>query len=161
MTLTDRFKYDVIELSTMHSTPARREAKEKRQQANAWRQEIRTIEKLATIPPKAKEAMVRTREDEATKLEQEAADLQDQARLEDLNLWVMDKIETTKAGSKAYKYWMASWREGSKVRNVHLGCCRKMNKADALQKARETKAEALGNDERRSPSRRMIRGIGG
>jgi hypothetical protein len=128
----------------MHTTPSWREAKEKRQRAKAWRLEIRTIEELTTIPPKGKEAMVQAREEEAKRLEQEAADLQELARLEDLTLWVVEKAKPTKAGSKAYSYWMASWREGSKVRNVHLGSCRKMNKADALQKARKMKAEALG-----------------
>jgi hypothetical protein len=40
---------------------------------------------------------------------------------------------------------MASWREGSRVRNVHLGSCRKVSRDQALQKAREAKAEALGS----------------
>jgi hypothetical protein len=43
-----------------------------------------------------------------------------------------------------HTYWMASWREGGKTRNVHLGSSRKMDAAEARQKAREMKAEALG-----------------
>jgi hypothetical protein len=39
---------------------------------------------------------------------------------------------------------MASWREGDKVRNVHLGSCKKLDAEAALQKARELKAAALG-----------------
>jgi hypothetical protein len=39
---------------------------------------------------------------------------------------------------------MASWREGGKTRNVHLGSARKMDAAKARQKARRIKAEALG-----------------
>ena len=39
---------------------------------------------------------------------------------------------------------MASWREGGKTRNVHLGSARKMDAEAAMQKAREMKAEALG-----------------
>jgi len=39
---------------------------------------------------------------------------------------------------------MASWREGERVRNVHLGSCTKLDEETALQKAREMKAEALG-----------------
>jgi hypothetical protein len=50
-------------------------------------------------------------------------------------------------GDKIYHYWMASWREGGKVRNVHLGSCRKMSGEEALQKARSMKAEAIGQDE--------------
>jgi hypothetical protein len=42
---------------------------------------------------------------------------------------------------------MASWREGGKVRNVHLGSCKKVDHETALQKARKLKAEALGISE--------------
>jgi len=38
---------------------------------------------------------------------------------------------------------MASWHECGKTRNVHLGSNRKMDAAQARQKAREKKAEAL------------------
>jgi len=47
-------------------------------------------------------------------------------------------------GFRKYAYWMATWREGNKVRNVHLGSCRKISREAALQKARVMKAEALG-----------------
>ena len=33
---------------------------------------------------------------------------------------------------------------GRQTRNVHLGCCKKMDAAEARQKARAMKAEALG-----------------
>ena len=36
------------------------------------------------------------------------------------------------------------WREDGKTRNVHLGSSRKMDAAEARQKAREKKAEGLG-----------------
>jgi hypothetical protein len=55
----------------------------------------------------------------------------------------MKKIKTTKKGSKKYTYWMATWRESGKTRNVHLGSCAKMDAEAALQKARKLKAEAL------------------
>ena len=55
----------------------------------------------------------------------------------------MEKEKTTKKGSRTYTYWMASWREGNKVRNVHLGSCRKMDHSVALLKAQKMKAEAL------------------
>jgi hypothetical protein len=41
-------------------------------------------------------------------------------------------------------YWMASWREGDKTRNVHLGSSRKMDAEAARRMAREMKAVALG-----------------
>ena len=60
-------------------------------------------------------------------------------RLEDCHPWVMEKVK----GSKTYHYWIASWREGPKVRNVHLGSCAKMDAEAALMKARKMKAMVL------------------
>ena len=51
----------------------------------------------------------------------EAEDLKLQARLEDLNVWQMEKVKQSRKGSKTYTYWMASWREDGKTHNVHLG----------------------------------------
>jgi len=36
------------------------------------------------------------------------------------------------------------WPAGGKVRKVYLGSCKKLSRAEALQKARRMKAEALG-----------------
>ena len=58
-------------------------------------------------------------------------------------MWVMEKVKPTKKGSRSYHYWMATWREGGKVRNVHLGNCGKMDEETAKQNAREMKAAAL------------------
>jgi len=41
---------------------------------------------------------------------------------------------------------MATWREGDKTRNVHLGSCAKIDEEAALQIARKMKAEALALD---------------
>jgi len=59
-------------------------------------------------------------------------------------VWQMEKLKATKKGSQKYAYWMATWREGGKVRNVHLGSCKKISEEEALQKARKRKAEGLG-----------------
>lgn len=83
-------------------------------------------------------------EGHAHELKAEAEALKEAARLEDLHLWQMEKTRTTKKGSQSYFYWMASWREGGKVKHVHLGSCRKVDHETALQKARKIKAEALG-----------------
>jgi hypothetical protein len=74
----------------------------------------------------------------------EAEALKLQARLEDLNVWKMEKVKQSRKGSKTYVYWMASWREGNKTRNVHLGSAKKMDAEAARQKARAMKAEAQG-----------------
>lgn len=82
----------------------------------------------------------RVRQEEADRLKAEAEDLKRAARLEDCHVYVEEKVK----GSKTYSYWMVSWWEGDRARNVHLGSCRKMSHAEALQKARAMKAEALG-----------------
>jgi hypothetical protein len=51
--------------------------------------------------------------------------------------------KTKKKGIRSYRYWMASWREGDKVRNAHLGSARKLDAGAALQKAMKTKAMVL------------------
>ena len=58
-------------------------------------------------------------------------------------MWVMENVKPTKKGIRSYHYWMATWRESGKVRNVHLGNCGKMDKETARQKARAMKAAAL------------------
>jgi hypothetical protein len=73
----------------------------------------------------------------------EAEALKLQSRLEDLTVWEIEKTNETKKGSKMYVYWMASWREDGKTRNVHLGSSRKMDAESALQKARMMKEEAI------------------
>ena len=86
----------------------------------------------------------RTRRDETDRLKAEAEALKGKARLEDLHVWKMEKKKRTKKGSKTYTYWMASWQEGDKVRNVHIGSSRKIDAEAAKQKAQKMKAEALG-----------------
>lgn len=56
----------------------------------------------------------RIRQEEANRLKAEAESLKDAARLEDLQVWQMEKEKATKKGFRTYTYWMASWREGSK-----------------------------------------------
>jgi regulator of replication initiation timing len=125
----------------MHKTPAGerrksliRDAKELAK--NAW-----FLERAARAPAARKEAQ-RLQEEASSALAQAEA-LKLQARLEDLTVWEMEKVKTTKKGAKKYAYWMATWREGNKTRNVHLGSSRKMDAEEALQKARKMKAEAI------------------
>jgi regulator of replication initiation timing len=123
----------------MHKTDAGERRK-------ALKKDVRELEKEAKALARARlmEPARRIRQDEADRLKAEAEDLKDKVRLEDLNIWQMKKEKTTKNGSKTYTYWMASWREGSKVRNVHLGSYRMMDAEAARQKAQKLKAEALG-----------------
>ena len=66
------------------------------------------------------------------------------ARLEDLQVWEQKKVKDTKKGAKTYTYFMASWREGKRIRNVYLGSSQKMSLEQAQEKAKAIKKEAMG-----------------
>jgi hypothetical protein len=121
----------------MHITAAgdRRQAL----QRTAWElaRDARALQKAAHAPAARQEA--ERLQGEAEKALAEAKALKLQARLEDLTVWGMKKVKQSRKGSKTYTYWMASWREGGKTRNVHLGSARKMDG----KAAGERKAEAL------------------
>jgi hypothetical protein len=125
----------------MHRTPSgdRRQALQK--EARELARDARALQKAARAPVARREA--ERLQGEAEKALAEAEALKLQARLEDLTVWEMKKVKQSRKSSKTYTYWMASWREGGKTRNVHLGSVRKMDAAQARQKARERKAEAI------------------
>jgi hypothetical protein len=60
-----------------------------------------------------------------------------------MTVWKLEKVKRTRKGSKTYTYWMVSWREGDRTRNVHLGSALKMDIEAASKKARKMKAEAI------------------
>jgi len=122
----------------MHKTEAGEKRKGLKRTALELEKEVKALENVKQMRPAA-----RTRQDEADRLKTEAESLKDKARLEDLHVWQMEKEKRTKKGSKTYTYWMASWREGDKVRNVHLGSSRKIDAEAARQKAQKMKAETL------------------
>jgi len=126
----------------MHRTDAGEKRKALKREALELEKDAKTAMKAAKILP---DARVKAQElaGHADELKAEAEDLKGVARLEDLHIWQMEKVKTTKKGSQSYFYWMASWREGRKVRHTHLGSCRKVDRETALQKARKLKAEAL------------------
>jgi hypothetical protein len=104
--------------------------------------DARTLQKVAHVSSALDEA--ERLQGQAEKALAEAQALKLQARLEDLTVWQMEKVKQSRKGSTTYSYWMASWREGGKTRNVHLGSCKKMDGTEACLKARKMKAEALG-----------------
>ena len=127
----------------MHKTNAGERRKSLEAEAIELEKAARAAMKAAEVLPDARRE-ARELESQADELKAEAEALKGAARLEDLNLWQMEKEKTTKKGSKTYLYWMASWREGGKVRHVHLGSCRKVDHETALQKAKAMKAAVLG-----------------
>ena len=127
----------------MHKTAAGEKRKALKEEALELAKDAKAARKAEKTLPDARKKG-HALEGQASSLQAEAEALKGAARLEDLHIWQMDKVKTTKKGSQTYYYWMASWREGDKVRNVHLGSCKKLDEETALQKARVMKAEALG-----------------
>ncbi len=127
----------------MHKTTTSERMKTMKTEARELERDARAAMQAAEVLPDARlRALELTSHADMLKAEAEA--LKGAARLEDLNLWQMEKSKSTKKGTRSYFYWMASWREGGKVRHVHLGSCRKVDRETALQKARKAKAGALG-----------------
>lgn len=127
----------------MHKTSAGEKRKALKAEALELAKDAKAVMKAAKTMPEALEK-ARTLEGQADEMKAEAEALKEAARLEDLTVWVMEKDKITKKDSKTYCYWMASWREGNRVRNVHLGSRAKTDEETALQKARKMKAAALG-----------------
>jgi hypothetical protein len=116
--------------------------------AGEWRKDLlkkaSELERDAKFLTKGKKPKLATEaHEEAETLKTQAEALKTEARLEDLTVRVAEKVKTTKKGSKAYTYWMASWRDGGKVRNIHLGSTKKLSREAAKQKARAMKAACL------------------
>ena len=126
----------------MHATTAGNKIKALKKEARELARDATATKRAAKTLPDASEK-ARELQEEADKALSEAVTLRPVARLEDLTVWQMEKTKTTKKGSRSYHYWMANWREGGKVRNVHLGSCNKMDEETARQKARAIKAKML------------------
>ena len=107
----------------MHRTPSgdRRQALQK--EARELSRDARALQKAAARAPGARREAQKL-QGEAEKVLAQAKALKLQARLEDLTVWEMKKVKQSRKGSRTYTYWMASWREGGKTRNVHLGSSR-------------------------------------
>jgi len=127
----------------MHKTSAGEKRKALKEEALELARDAKAAMRASKILPEAR-MKASTLESLADSLKAEADALTGAARLEDLHIWQMEKTKTTKKGKTTYGYWMASWREGDKVRNVHIGSCAKVDREAAMQKARKMKAEALG-----------------
>ena len=126
----------------MHKTNAGEKRKALQKEARELARNAKATMKAACVLPEASYKALELQE-EADRLRAEAESLKGEARLEDLSVWVMEKVKPTKKGNRSYHYWMATWRENRKVRNVHLGNCGKMDEETAKQKARAMKAAAL------------------
>ncbi len=124
-------------LLNMHKTDAGEKRKILRRKAGELEKHAK---KLGTIPNMQPAA--RIRQDEADRLKSEAEAVKREARLEDLNVFVQERVRGKE--KKVEAYWYASWREDGTTKNVYLGSCKKMDEESAMKKARMMKAAALG-----------------
>ena len=87
----------------MHITDAGKKRKTLRAEALELTRDARAAMKAAKTLPDAGEK-ARDLEGRADLLKAEAEDLKNVVRLEDLSVWVMEKVKTTKKGSRTYGY---------------------------------------------------------
>ena len=127
----------------MHKTAAGERAKALKKEAQDLARRAKAQKEAAATMRAARVTVMNLQSMAAKRLTQAQA-LRLEARLEDLHIWEQKKVKESKAGPKAYTYYMASWREGGKLRNVYLGSSHKMSREEAQEKARALKREALG-----------------
>jgi hypothetical protein len=82
---------------------------------------------------------------EIKKLKAEALELDDKARLEDTSVFQEPYVRINKKGErKEYLRWRCSWMENGKSHKVYLDSCNRLTREQALNRAKEKKAKALG-----------------
>ena len=74
----------------------------------------------------------------------QAQALRQEARRWKISRYGSRRGKDTKKGAKTYTYFMASWREGGRIKNVYLGPSHKMSRTQAQEQAKALKREALG-----------------
>jgi hypothetical protein len=127
----------------MHKTEAGEKAKALKKEAQDLASRAKA-QKEAAATMRAARVTVTNLQALADKRLTQAQALKLEARLEDLQVWEQRKVKETKKGAKTYTYFMASWREGKRIRNVYLGSSQRMSPEQAQEKARAMKREALG-----------------
>jgi hypothetical protein len=127
----------------MHKTKAGEKAKALKKEAQDLANRAKA-QKEAAATMRAARVTVTNLQALADKRLTQAQALKLEARLEDLQVWEQRKFKDTKTGAKTYTYFMASWREEKRIRNVYLGSSLKMSLEEAQEKARALKRDALG-----------------
>ena len=127
----------------MHKTEAGEIAKALKKEAQELARRAKA-QKEAAATMRAARVTVTNLQALADKRRSQAQALRLEARLEDLQVWEQRKVKDTKKGAKTYTYFMTSWREGKKIRNVYLGSSQKMSLEQAQEKAKAIKKDALG-----------------
>ena len=127
----------------MHKTAAGERAKALKKEAQDLARRAKAQKEAAATMRAARVTVMNLQSMAAKRLSQAQAQKLE-ARLEDLQVWEQRKVKESKAGPKAYTYYMASWREGGKLKNVYLGSSQRMSREEAQEKARALKRDALG-----------------
>jgi hypothetical protein len=122
----------------VHDTPSRIAARKLIQDASRLTKEAKILRDVRGM-----EAEAVARELQAAKLREEVQKLLERARLEDVSIRQVDYWKDTKKGSQNYPRWVCSWQEGDKIVTKYLGSCKKIGRAEALDRAKRVKAEAL------------------
>ena len=128
----------------MHKTEAGEKVKALKKEAQELARRAKAQKEAAATMRAARVTVTNLQALAAKRLSQAQAQKLE-ARLEDLQVWEQRKVKDTKTGAKTYTYFMASWREGKRIRNVYLGSSLKMSLEEAQGKARAMKREALGS----------------
>jgi hypothetical protein len=127
----------------MHETEAGENVRALKKEARDLARRAKAQKKAAATMRAARVTVTNLQSLAAKKLSQAQA-LRLEARLEDLQVWEQKKVKDTKKGAKTYTYFVASWREGGRIKNVYLGSSQKMSREQAQELARTLKREALG-----------------
>jgi hypothetical protein len=135
----------------VHKTSSGEKRKELIGRAKKLKRDALHISHIKEFSPEPR----KIRLDEAKRLETEANRLKIQIRHEDLSVYKVPKIVYNKKQEKVtYWGWGASWREGSRVRNVYLGSCNRIDEDIAYKKAKRLKDQFLGIEE--NPTRPVV-----
>ena len=137
----------------MHKTAAGERAKALKKEAQDLARRAKSQKEAAATMRAARVTVVNLQSMAAKRLSQAQAQKLE-ARLEDLQVWEQRKVKDTKKGTKAYTYYLASWREGGKLKNVYLGSSQRMSREEAQERARALKREALGLSSLTPPANR-------
>jgi hypothetical protein len=130
----------------LKDTPSRAEARQKKKEAKSTQSYAEQICRKSRVFSYNDRLIheINSHFDRAESLFELFYRLERQARLEDLTVRQNPLIKTTKNGEKrVYHRWIASWREGKKIRVVYLGSINKISKDQALEKAKHLKAQYL------------------
>ena len=123
----------------VHDTPSRMRARELRKKSKELQGEAQTLAGIEET-----RALAAVKAHRAKELDKIASALATHARLEDLTVRQAPITKRTKKGEKTYYRWLCSWQECDRTVTKYLGSIRKVSHAEALEKARKLKAEALG-----------------